>query len=198
VPGALSGAPSPASSPSSFPRVRCFVAVWPPADVLGALAALPRPDVQLLRWSTQDQWHVTLRFFGELPEGDLARAARVLTKVARSTACPLRANGGPATRFLGPGLVVWPVAGLEELARAVERASRRLGKPVPRRPFAGHLTIARARAGADLRQQMELLAPLSRSWEVSSFSLVQSHLHPDGARYEDVEVFEIGTRRTSA
>lgn len=176
---------------ANFPPVRCFVAVWPPADVLEALAALPRPDIGAARWSTKAQWHVTLRFFGELSGKEVAKATDALARLARATNGPLGARGGPATRFLGPGLVVWPVAGLEGLARAVERSTRRLGKPAPRRPFKGHLTIARARQGADLRSQADLLAPLSCSWEVRSFSLVESHLHPDGARYEDIAVFDL-------
>lgn len=171
--------------------MRCFVAVWPPSDVLDALAALPRPDAHGARWSAREQWHVTLRFFGELSEQEVTWATEALANTARSTPGPLQAHGGPATRFLGPGLVVWPVAGLDGLAGAVEKASRRLGKPAPHRPFKGHLTIARARAGADLRQWADLLSPLSSSWQVSSFSLVESRLHPHGARYEDLAVFEL-------
>ena len=41
---------------------RLFVAVWPPDDVLDRLAVLPRPEVDGLRWTDQDHWHVTLRF----------------------------------------------------------------------------------------------------------------------------------------
>lgn len=171
--------------------MRCFVAVWPSAEVLDALATLPRPATPHARWSTRQQWHVTLRFFGELGDRDVARAEELLATVARKTRGPILVTGGPATRFLGRGLIVWPVAGLDELAGAVERATRRLGKPPAHRPFRGHLTIARGSAGADLRHAGELLTPLSSSWEVSSLSLVESHLNPEGARYRDVASFEL-------
>jgi 2'-5' RNA ligase len=45
-------------------RARLFVAVWPPAGVVETLQALERPDIPRLRWTTPEQWHVTLRFLG--------------------------------------------------------------------------------------------------------------------------------------
>jgi RNA 2',3'-cyclic 3'-phosphodiesterase len=175
-----------------FVAVRCFVAVWPPAAVLDVLEGLPRPVLATTRWSTRDQWHVTLRFFGELDQRDVARAVRHLREAAQSLTGPMEAEGGPATRFLGPGLVIWPVAGLGTVARAVERATAKVGEPAARRPFRGHLTIARARGGADLRGTAELLTSLASTWQVSSFALVESQLRPGGASYHDIEVFGFG------
>ena len=171
--------------------MRYFVAVWPTEEVLDALAALPRPELGTARWSTRDQWHVTLRFFGELDEGGFNRATGALAKAAAHLSGPLEARGGPSTRFMGPRLIVWPVAGLAEAARAVERATAKIGKPLPHRPFHGHLTLARARGGADLRQAGPLLAPLDMSWKAGSLSLVRSDLHPEGARYREVAVFPL-------
>jgi 2'-5' RNA ligase len=102
------------------------------------------------------------------------------------------AQGGPGTRFLGPGLVVWPVDGLQAAAEAVERATPDIGQPLPERRFYGHMTIARGRRGTDLRRARQLLTSLAMSWPVTSLSLVQSQLHPHGARYSDVERFTIG------
>jgi RNA 2',3'-cyclic 3'-phosphodiesterase len=172
--------------------VRCFVAVWPPTDVVSALAALPRPPLDGARWTTQSQWHVTLRFFGELAPPELESAITALAAVAGSLTDQTTADGGPVTRFLGPGLIVWPVEGLRGAAKAVESATAGLGQPVPERRFYGHMTIARGRRGTDLRRDRRLLTPLAISWPVSSLSLVQSQLHPDGARYSDLERFTIG------
>src|ERR1700674_5370013 len=46
--------------------MRLFVAVWLPAPVLAQLDDLARPEMAGVRWTTIDQWHVTLRFLGEL------------------------------------------------------------------------------------------------------------------------------------
>lgn len=172
--------------------MRCFVAVWPAPGVVEALAALPRPDFASARWTTEDQWHVTVRFFGELAPEAISGACTALAAAARSLPGPIIAKGGPGTRFLGPGLLVWPVEGLGGAAAAVAHATTGTGQAVPERPFFGHLTLARARRGADLRQARHLLAPLATSWPVTELSLVESVLHPGGARYRAVENFPLG------
>jgi 2'-5' RNA ligase len=189
---------SPAPSAGrSLGSVRCFVAVWPSAEVIAALAALPRPRVERLRWSTQDQWHVTLRFFGELDPAQVEAASAALTQVAASLPDDLTAKGGPATKFLGPGLVVWPVEGLRPAAGPVEQATAHIGQPVADRPFRGHVTVARGARGADLRRAAHLLSPLSASWRVGSLSLVHSQLSPGGARYQDIHSFPLGPASSS-
>jgi 2'-5' RNA ligase len=172
--------------------MRCFVAVWPSAEVVEALAGLPRPGVEGLRWSSENQWHVTLRFFGELSPSQVEDVSGALAGVARSLPGELTAQGGPATRFLGPGLIVWPVEGLRPVAGPVERATAQVGEPVPVRPFFGHLTIARGARGTDHRSAPRLLAPLAASWPVTSLSLVRSDLTPAGARYRDIRGFPLG------
>jgi hypothetical protein len=47
---------------------RLFVALWPPADVVSTLAALPRPNVPGVRWSAPDQWMVKVRPFGRVAD----------------------------------------------------------------------------------------------------------------------------------
>ena len=56
-------------------RVRLFVAVSAPESVIGVLLGVDRPEVAGLRWTTEPQWHVTLRFLGEVDEpGPVAEA----------------------------------------------------------------------------------------------------------------------------
>ncbi|HTV11132.1 MAG TPA: RNA 2',3'-cyclic phosphodiesterase [Acidimicrobiales bacterium] len=172
--------------------MRCFVAVWPPPPVLEALAGIIRPQREILRWSTHDQWHITLRFFGELSAPDVDLAISNLGPAVASIVGPLEACGGPATQFLGPHLVIWPVEGLAPLAEAVVASSTRLGQAPSGRPFIGHVTIARSRGGANLRRERELLQPLASSWQVRSVSLVRSELNPKGATYNDLATFNLG------
>ncbi len=171
---------------------RCFVAIWPPPEVISALTALPRPPVEGARWTTEGQWHVTLRFFGDLGPEAVRTATASLASLAGSLADQLTAQGGPGTRFLGPGLVVWPVEGLENAAKAVESVTAKIGQAVPERRFFGHVTICRGRRGVDLRRARYLLTSLAMSWPVTSLSLVQSELHSDGAQYRDIEAFPFG------
>jgi 2'-5' RNA ligase len=155
--------------------VRLFVAVWPPPDVLDVLRGLARPTVEGLRWTTEDQWHVTLKFLGD---AEVAAASESLADVdaARTTAVM-----GPATARFGNGLLQVPVSGLDDVAAAVAAS---FGPDD--RPFRGHLTLGRSRQRrrADLRRLCGV--PLAAQWPVEEITLVASQLHPGGARYEIV------------
>ena len=149
------------------------MAVWPPAEVVAAIAALERPEVEGLRWTTEDQWHITLRFLGDY---DVDEATETLATVVAE---PTTAVMGPVTGRFGQRILQVPVVGVDEVAEAVAVA---FGPE--ERPFNGHLTLARARArrGTDLRSLTG--APLAARWTVEDVCLIESHLHPRGARYE--------------
>lgn len=163
--------------------MRLFVAVWPPAEVVAALAAIERPGVDGVRWTTEDQWHVTLRFLGDI-EGTATVAARLRAAAPASGVAVV----GPVSRRLGEGVLCLPVAGLDELAAAAVTATADIGAPPDRRPFFGHVTLARLRRGAhpaSLRRLGEIR--VSGSWPVEELTLVCSRLAGSGARYEVVE-----------
>ena len=157
---------------------RLFVAVWPPDDVIRALAAMARPAAVGVRWTEPERVHVTLRFLGECDE---AGAADVL----RSARLPAaRVMLGPAVERLGRGVLIVPAQGLDELAASVLAATRHLGLPPPERVFRGHLTVARFKSEPppDYRQ------PLEASFDVSDVALVRSD--PPGT-YVNVERFAL-------
>jgi 2'-5' RNA ligase len=169
--------------------VRLFVAVDLPAEVTDKVAALERPRLRSLRWTTPEQWHVTVRFFGEVPEDDLEgpgglRAAldTVPALLAEEAPGPVEAVLGPAVAwFPGRQVLQVPVGGLDAVAGALSRATGGWGTP-PDRPFRGHLTLARARGGA--RGPASLAgAVLWARWVVGEIVLYRSVLGPDGSRY---------------
>jgi 2'-5' RNA ligase len=128
--------------------MRLFVAVRPPEDVLAALAGLARPEHPGLRWSTRDQWHVTLRFLGDVDDPDPVAAALVAAPLA-----PTEAVVGPEVVALNPRVLCVPVAGLDDLAAAVAAADLPgVRRPPEDRPFRGHLTLARLGRGRRDRQ----------------------------------------------
>lgn len=183
APGA---APIPARRPGVHTAVvRLFVAVVPPAPALAAVDRLARPEAAGVRWTTRDQWHVTLRFLGEVP--DPGPVAEALDAVSLTTAT---ASLGPRVATLGHGVLIVPVAGLDALAGAVVGATADLGQPPGDRPFRGHLTLARARRGASVRglEGEEVAA----AFPVGEVRLVRSRLGRDGPRYEDVHVRRFG------
>lgn len=160
--------------------MRLFVAVRPPDAVLDVVAGLRRPPRPGVRWTTRPQWHVTLRFLGEVNDPGPVTAALEAAPLARCDAVV-----GPRVAALGRGAVVVPVGGLERLADAVVAATGGFGSPPAARAFRGHLTLARARRGPvrDLVGE-----PVKLGFPVDEVRLVRSHLGADGARYEDVHV----------
>ena len=169
--------------------MRLFVGVRPPTVVREVLGTVPRWEDPAFRWTSPSQWHVTLRFLGAVEEHDVAALVVALARVASHE--PSReARLGPATTRLGRGTLVVPVSGLDDLARTVEAATAALGRPAPGRPFTGHLTLARGRGRRPVPARAAGF-PVSATWRVERLALLSSELHPDGARYEDVETFAL-------
>ena len=169
--------------------MRLFVGVGPPPEVAAAVTDLPRPEHPAVRWTTEDQWHVTLRFLGEVADDDVPQLLAALGDVGR-VAAPGVASLGPTTTRLGASNLVVPVAGVDELAKAVCAGTSRFGAPPEDRPFVGHLTLARGRGG---RRIPTVLAgqPLAASWTVEEVALVRSRLGRS-SRYETLASVRLG------
>jgi len=156
--------------------------------VVSLLRDLSRPALAGLRWTSPEQWHVTLRFFGE---ADPTVARRAL---AGFTVPSPVARLGPDTGRFGRRVLHVPVVGLADVARLITDRTAGVGEPPDRRHFRGHITLARAtgeRGGVDLRPLTG--TPIEASWPVDRVTLVASHLDPQGARYEVLDDFPLGS-----
>jgi 2'-5' RNA ligase len=176
--------------------MRLFVAVWPSEAVVDELRRLERPAHPAVRWTTADQWHVTLRFVGELEDPDLltARIEELSSSAQGSrstvqgppgaTVGPTVAELGPRSVCLGPSVLCLPVNGLDSLAGAVRAATAELGQPEDHSVFRGHLTLARARRGAarSVLRGLPVIEQLSR-WVVEEVTIVASALGGTGSAY---------------
>jgi 2'-5' RNA ligase len=164
--------------------VRLFVAVWAPPEVMAVLASLERPAIDGVRWTTPDQWHVTLHFLGSVESAEPAMAA--LATLAGAPGAMATIDGAPFR--LGREVLALKVEDLAPLAALVGDAFAGIGRPPEHRPFRGHLTLARGRAVRGLRTSRRFQRV---SFRVLSVRLVQSHLGPAGARYETVASVEL-------
>jgi len=177
--------------------MRLFVAVWPSAAVVDELRGLERPARPGVRWTTADQWHVTLRFLGEMEDPDLLTSRmEELTSPLQGSATPLQgpatplqgpatvAELGPRRVCLGPAVLCLPVNGLNTLAAAVRAATADLGWPDDHAAFRGHLTLARARRGAGRSVLRHLpVIELQARWTVEEVTIVASALGGTGSAY---------------
>jgi 2'-5' RNA ligase len=163
--------------------------------VVALLRALPRPEARGLRWTPEEQWHVTLHFLGSVPLAGALAAWEHLGAGLGSTGARTVAMGPAVGRF-GDRVLHVPVSALEDLAAAASSAMAGVGgapertgaaAPPPVRPFRGHVTLARAdprRGRVDLRPLTG--TPLGAGWTVDELTLVRSHLGRPAARYEVV------------
>lgn len=166
---------------------RLFVAVWPPAGILDLLAGLDRPAVDGVRWTTREQWHVTLRFLGPVPDAEpVAEALAGLPALP-----PASAVLGPAVGRFGQRILHVPVGGLDALAAGVVAATADVGRPPEDRPFNGHVTLARVAKHGSVDLRPLTRAPIAGEWAVGAVCLVESRLSPHGARYEVLGEFPI-------
>jgi len=166
--------------------VRLFVAVDPPPTALEVLRRLERPAVPGLRWSKPEQWHVTLRFLGELPAPEpVAGALAAVPAALMAEGVPaVHATLGPASAwFPGRRVLQVPVAGLDGLAAAVADATGSLVPAVDGPPFTGHVTLARVARRSPPGPPGLAGTPVSAHWPVEAISLVRSVVGGPGSRY---------------
>lgn len=157
---------------------RLFVAVWPSDEVLDLLSDLERPKDQGVRWMPLGNLHVTMRFLGDADIDDVTDALDAVL-LPHATAVV-----GPAIDVRAERSLMLPVAGVDDLADTVQRATRRLGTERERRQFVGHLTMARLARHA--RPARSVGVRFGATFEVEEVALVASTLTDDGAVYETV------------
>ena len=161
---------------------RLFVAAWPPDRICGRLSDVTAvAPLHGERRVPEVNWHVTLRFIGNV---DIDR----VTERLRAADLPAaRAVLGPEITDLDGRQIVVPVTGVDPLAHAVREATAGLGAP-DRRPFFGHITLARLRDGA--RSSLRGAA-IDGAFEIDEIALVSSDTLPSGAVYETIATFPI-------
>lgn len=177
--------------------MRLFVAVSLPAEVKELVGDLDRPDLASLRWTTEDQWHITLRFLGEV--GSPAAVAEALKEVPgaleKAGIGEVEIVLGAATAwFRGRRILHVPVTGLDSLAGVVAEVTGPWGEGSEEDPpFAGHLTLARVRRNGTGPANLAG-TPVSAEWTVPELLLMSSTLGPGGSRYGVVAQVPLGQR----
>lgn len=183
--------------------MRMFVAVMPPLAVLEDLAEYVEPRAERdspLRWSAQQQWHLTLAFLPSVADRDFDELVERLAETAgRRPPFELRLQGAGTFPNPAEGKVLWAgVAGdtdrLERLSASSRSAAVRAGVEVDGSKFRPHLTLARSNRPVELTRWLRVFDLYAGpAWQVEEIALVQSQLGPGGSRYQIHEVFPLGT-----
>jgi len=185
--------------------MRTFIAIEFSPEVhqqLQSIGAQLRTDLRRqgasdgLRWSASENIHLTLRFLGDTTAAQTQRIATGLGAAAMQHAPFTLTLGGvggfpqlhqPRVLWLGVG---GDLAQLHALQAAVEETVQQAGFAAAERPFAAHITLARAQRTATQEQLRAAGSHLAAygatpSMPVQVHELVQlrSELQPTGAVY---------------
>jgi 2'-5' RNA ligase len=172
-------------------RLRLFLALRLPGDVLDAVARWQAENVHGVRSVPRDHLHVTLAFLGSRPAGELGGVLEELREAAAVAPPDLRLAPTRYRETRSVAMLVLDDEGGRAGAFAADLQERleRLG--VYRRearPWLAHLTVARFRERPGLR----LEPPGMGTFVPSDAAAYLSRLRPNGAQYEVLESVALG------
>ena len=180
---------------------RLFVAIDLPPRVKTVLAELS-PELPGVRWVSQQELHLTLRFLGEVSEANCSTVKGALSSVGFAS-FPLAIRGVGHFPPTGHPRVLWvgltPCQELLQLQLEIERVLNGVDVPAEQRRFSPHVTLARlkdtpvAALNRFETRHVELACP---SFEASEFILYASTLSRQGAIHSKEAVYPC--RQTSA
>jgi 2'-5' RNA ligase len=178
-----------------------FLALEIPAALLRVLEVLQerlRRSEEGWRWVRPEGLHVTLRFLGEVAPERLPALSPLWRDAATSAAAAEIEVGGLGTfpprgrpRVLWVGLRDRSGGNLAACAAALERAARSAGFPPEERPFAPHLTLARAASGAAPQRPRAEVGVLG-AFPAGELTLFRSVPGRSGAVYSALERYALG------
>ena len=178
------------ASVSGDERLRLFLALRIPDDVLEEIEGWQRAQLAAVRTVPREHLHITLAFLGRRPAGDVEPIVGALRAAAAGAGeislTPVRYR---ETRSVGMLVLADDGGRAALLAGDIQERLERLG--VYRRegrPWLPHLTVARWRE----RPRLQLEPPSVRTFVPSDAAAYLSRLHPGGARYEVLESVALG------
>ncbi len=178
------------ASVSADERLRLFLALRLPDDVLDEIERWQRAQLPHVRVVPRPHLHVTLAFLGHRPSGELEAIAGAMRDAAVGAGeirlTPVRYR---ETRSVGMLVLEDEEGRAALLAGDVQERLEGLGVYRSQgRPWLPHLTVARWRERPRLRPE----PPPRRTFVPSDAAAYLSQLHPGGARYEVLESVALG------
>lgn len=175
-----------------MPVPRLFIAIPVAPEVRGAIADLVRNGSPSFRWVVPAQYHITLKFLGDVDEPDVKtvhEGVQEAVAAGPAQAFSLTARGIGAFPHPRRPRVLWVgIAGNDDavhnLQMRIENALAARGFPREQRPFRPHITIARARSDAPFPAPLKPHAAAEfGEWPVQHIHVIESQLSPSGPRY---------------
>jgi 2'-5' RNA ligase len=189
--------------------IRCFAAVEVAPEVRRSLEAVQMHlrrtmgTADPVKWVPAHQFHITLKFLGEVP-GEMAERAKAALGRAARGAQPFWLTARSLGAFPGADrpAVLWAGTGegrveLAALAESVEREMSLEGFGREKRPFRPHITLGRVREGARIPPGLSRALEEGSErefgrWRADRIVLMRSELTPRGPIYTLLWSAELG------
>ena len=166
---------------------RLFTGLSLPDDIVTVLSSV-RGGLAGARWITPENFHITLRFIGDIDESTARDVFLILSRIERAalsiTIDGITVFGGDRPRALVAKII--PTSALIELQAEQERLMRRLGLPAETRKFTPHVTLARLRDTSpfELANFLGMISHVPRlTYEADSFEVFSSRASVGGGPY---------------
>lgn len=178
---------------------RVFLALNLPDEAKDKLAQLADQagDLPAARWVSSENFHVTLKFFGELSDQRQALACETLARLDE-TVQPLALQGLGLFPLRGQPETLWvgvvPTPDLLRLQRRIEKSLSQVGFAPEGRNYHPHVTVARLHEQGDpslLARFLARHALFKLNTVATSFSLFASHPTSQGSVYSELERFPL-------
>lgn len=175
---------------------RVFAAVPLPAEVRLALEEKLRQHQLPGQVAPPENWHLTLRFLGDVDEVTYQRFVAELDQVDLGERFRVALRGLGAFPNPKRATVLWVGVSqggdeLGELALTAEEAAQAAGLSPEERPFRPHLTLSRLRPQVDVSGLIEEIGDTGIGWRCETMVVYRSHLGSGPARYEPLEIFDL-------
>lgn len=176
-------------------ELRIFLAVAPPDEVrhalLDQLGHAPLPGKRV----PPANWHITLRFLGEVEETAMERFTAALDQRELGSRFVVGLDRLGAFPRASKATVLWAGVGrgserLFELAEVADDAALDAGISGEDRPFRPHLTLSRIRPQARVVELVDD-ALIDVAWRVEGLILFRTLPGRGGVRYEPLETFPL-------
>jgi 2'-5' RNA ligase len=174
--------------------MRAFIALEPDPSAQAALQACLRrlrqaADARDVKWVSEDNLHLTLRFLGVIDPAQKDRLIELLKSQLPALGAAHSLRMSEPRLFPRPAqarviaCMIEPDAWLSQLAGACERCAQAIGLPSERRPFHSHITLGRTRPTF----QWRVFEAWPATWTAlmpARVTLFKSILAPRGPTYE--------------
>lgn len=187
--------------------IRCFIAIEIPERIQTKLTEIQkalRPKIGRASWTKVGNFHLTLKFLGDIEHDSINEISASLQKIAESQSpFSIEIGGVGAFPNLARPRVLW--IGLKrgapltvKLAHAVNHGLVEFGFEKDTR-FHPHFTLARLKDQVNLNTFINLFKKFETldeaSLTVDKITLVKSELHPSGAVYTPLKICEFNKEK---